>query len=188
MPSPLPTRNTGNTRTTRDSTDLWLQAVSNAANARRREGEVAPAVQSLPLLAQAAGDFESLAKEYALLGNPQNAAAAQNALAGALQDEGTRASGDREMALLDQAVQAYQNALEFRTRVADAHARENAETVAAALQRLEPDLREVVELKTFSGLTFQQISQATGLPQGTAATRYRSALAKMRAWFARQPQ
>ena len=98
--------------------DLWLQAVSNAANARRREGEVAPAVQSLPLLAQAAGDFESLAKEYALLGNPQNAAAAQNALAGALQDEGTRASGDREMALLDQAVQAYQNALEFRTRAA----------------------------------------------------------------------
>jgi RNA polymerase sigma-70 factor, ECF subfamily len=76
----------------------------------------------------------------------------------------------------------------FRFDSGDADARENAETVAAALQRLEPDLREVVELKTFSGLTFQQISQATGLPQGTAATRYRSALAKMRAWFARQPQ
>jgi RNA polymerase sigma-70 factor, ECF subfamily len=76
----------------------------------------------------------------------------------------------------------------FRFDSGDADARENAEVVAAALQRLEPDLREVVELKTFSGLTFQQISQATGLPQGTAATRYRSALAKMRAWFARQPQ
>lgn len=98
--------------------ELWLQAVSNAANARRREGEVAPAVQSLPLLAQAAGDFGSLAKEYALLGNPQDAAAAQNALAGALQEEGKRASGDREMALLDQAVQAYQNALEVRTKAA----------------------------------------------------------------------
>ncbi len=70
----------------------------------------------------------------------------------------------------------------------DADARQDAETVAAALERLEPDLREVVELKTFSGLTFQQISQVTGLPQGTAASRYRSALAKMRAWFARQPQ
>jgi RNA polymerase sigma-70 factor, ECF subfamily len=75
----------------------------------------------------------------------------------------------------------------FRYDSGDADARENAETVAAALERLQPDLREVVELKTFSGLTFQQISQATGLPQGTAATRYRSAMAKMRAWFARQP-
>jgi RNA polymerase sigma-70 factor, ECF subfamily len=76
----------------------------------------------------------------------------------------------------------------FRFDPADTDARENAETVAAALDRLEPDLREVVELKTFAGLTFQQIGQATGLPQGTAATRYRSALAKMRAWFARQPK
>ena len=76
----------------------------------------------------------------------------------------------------------------FRFDRGDVDARENVETVAAALGRLEPDLREVVELKAFSGLTFQQISQATGLPQGTAATRYRSALAKMRAWFTRQPQ
>jgi RNA polymerase sigma-70 factor, ECF subfamily len=75
----------------------------------------------------------------------------------------------------------------FRYDPADGDARENAETVAAALQRLDPDLREVVELKAFSGLTFHEISQATGLPQGTAATRYRSALAKLRAWFARQP-
>ena len=76
----------------------------------------------------------------------------------------------------------------FRYDPSDADARENAETVAAAMERLQPDLREVVELKTFAGLTFQQIGQATGVPQGTAATRYRSALAKMRAWFARQPQ
>jgi RNA polymerase sigma-70 factor, ECF subfamily len=75
----------------------------------------------------------------------------------------------------------------FRHDPGDADARENAETVAAALDRLEPELREVVELKAFTGLTFQQISQATGMPQGTAATRYRSALAKMRSWFARQP-
>jgi RNA polymerase sigma-70 factor (ECF subfamily) len=74
----------------------------------------------------------------------------------------------------------------FRYDPGDADVRENAETVAAALDRLEPDLREIVELKAFSGLTFQQISQATGLPQGTAATRYRSALTKLRSWFARQ--
>lgn len=76
----------------------------------------------------------------------------------------------------------------FRYDPGDADARDNAETVAAALQRLEPDLREVVELKTYSGLTFQQIAEATGMPQGTAATRYRSALTKMRAWFVRQSQ
>ena len=69
----------------------------------------------------------------------------------------------------------------------DAFAREAAETAAAALAHLSAELREIVELKTFAGLTFQQISQVTGLPQGTVATRYRTALAKMQAWFARQP-
>jgi RNA polymerase sigma-70 factor, ECF subfamily len=67
-------------------------------------------------------------------------------------------------------------------------ASERAEMVAGALQRLDPPLREVVELKTYTGLTFQEISQVTGLPQGTVATRYRSALAKMQAWCARQSQ
>jgi RNA polymerase sigma-70 factor (ECF subfamily) len=41
-------------------------------------------------------------------------------------------------------------------------------------------LREVVELKVYAGLTFREISAVTGLPQGTVATRYRSALEKMR--------
>ncbi len=76
----------------------------------------------------------------------------------------------------------------FRFDPGDAEAGENAETVAAALERLEPDLREVVELKSFRGPDVSADRQVTGLPQGTAATRYRSALAKMRAWFARQPQ
>jgi RNA polymerase sigma-70 factor, ECF subfamily len=66
----------------------------------------------------------------------------------------------------------------------DAAAREAAEAVAAALGRLPPELREVVELKTYAGLTFQQIGEATGLPQGTVASRYRSALAKMERWLA----
>ena len=70
----------------------------------------------------------------------------------------------------------------------DSGARQTAEAVAAALLRLPNDLREIVELKTYAGLTFQQIGQATGLPQGTVATRYRSALAKMEAWFARHPR
>ena len=63
---------------------------------------------------------------------------------------------------------------------------EIAETVAAALGQLPTDLREVVELRTYGNLTFQQVSQVTGLPQGTVATRYRTALAKMQSWFERQ--
>jgi RNA polymerase sigma-70 factor (ECF subfamily) len=68
----------------------------------------------------------------------------------------------------------------------DDDARDRAEIVAAALQRLDADLREVVELKTYAGLTFQEISQVTGLPQGTVASRYRTALAKMQDWCGRQ--
>jgi len=96
--------------------ELWLQAVSNAATAQRQEGEVAPADQSLPLLAQSAADFDSLAREYAALGDRHQAAAAQSGLGSALDDEGERASSDKAMVLLDQAVQAYRSALEVRTK------------------------------------------------------------------------
>jgi len=71
----------------------------------------------------------------------------------------------------------------FRASAHDGEAREAAEIVAAALGQLSVELREVVELKNYAGLTFQQISQVTGLPQGTVATRYRSALAKMNTWI-----
>ena len=74
----------------------------------------------------------------------------------------------------------------FCSAACDTDARDTAETVAAALQRLVPELREVVELKTYAGLTLQQISHVTGVPQGTVATRYRSALAKLETWLARQ--
>ncbi len=76
----------------------------------------------------------------------------------------------------------------FRASASDGEARETAEIVAAALGQLSMELREVVELKTYAGLTFQQIGQATGLPQGTVATRYRSALAKMHTWIASRLQ
>ena len=70
----------------------------------------------------------------------------------------------------------------------DAELRETAETVAAALAQLTAELREVVELKTYGELTFQQISAVTGLPQGTVASRYRTAVMQMQRWFARQPR
>jgi RNA polymerase sigma-70 factor, ECF subfamily len=68
----------------------------------------------------------------------------------------------------------------------DLEIREIAETVTVALSSLNPELREVVELKTFARLTFQQVAQVMQLPQGTVATRYRSALAKMRQWLEKQ--
>jgi RNA polymerase sigma-70 factor, ECF subfamily len=68
----------------------------------------------------------------------------------------------------------------------DCDARETAEIVAEAISSLNDDLREVVELKTYAGLTFHQISDVTGLPQGTVANRYRSALAKMQEWCAKR--
>jgi RNA polymerase sigma-70 factor (ECF subfamily) len=64
--------------------------------------------------------------------------------------------------------------------------REDAEIVAAALGRLTADDRELVELKIFAGLTFREIADATGLPQGTVATRYRRALESLRGWLAKQ--
>jgi RNA polymerase sigma-70 factor, ECF subfamily len=68
----------------------------------------------------------------------------------------------------------------------DLQAREAAETVAKALAGLDAPLREAVELKVYAGLTFREIAEVTGLPQGTVATRYRAALAKMRTWLVRE--
>jgi len=96
--------------------ELWLQVVWYAADARSREGEVAPADQSLPLLARSAADFDSLARDFAALGDRQAAAAAQNDLGTALEAEGERTGGDTAAGLLDQAVQAYRNALAVLTK------------------------------------------------------------------------
>ena len=68
----------------------------------------------------------------------------------------------------------------------DLPSREAAEWVTSALGRLDHDLREVVELKIYAGLTFREISAVAGLPQGTAATRYRTALETMRGQMAKE--
>jgi RNA polymerase sigma-70 factor (ECF subfamily) len=78
------------------------------------------------------------------------------------------------------------DALFVEASAVDADARDNAHSVAAALARLEPNLREVVELKVYSGLTIGEIGQVTGLPQGTVATRYRRALTALRRLLAKE--
>jgi hypothetical protein len=68
--------------------ELWLWSLSSVANARWQEGEVSPASESLPLLAQSASDFQFLSQQYSRLEDMQNCAWAQNGLGLALVDEG----------------------------------------------------------------------------------------------------
>ncbi len=68
----------------------------------------------------------------------------------------------------------------------DLEAREAAEMLSAALARLPPEQREVVELKTSAGLSLREIAEVTGSPPGTVATRYRTAIARLREWLTRK--
>jgi RNA polymerase sigma-70 factor (ECF subfamily) len=54
------------------------------------------------------------------------------------------------------------------------------EELAAAVKNLPAIYREVVVLKAWSGLTFQQISETLAIPLNTAASRYRYALEHLR--------
>jgi RNA polymerase sigma-70 factor, ECF subfamily len=58
--------------------------------------------------------------------------------------------------------------------------------IAAALARLDVVDRELVELKTYSGMTFRQVAETVGMPPGTVATRYRRAIESLRTWLAKQ--
>ena len=55
--------------------------------------------------------------------------------------------------------------------------------LARAVQALPAPLREVVAMKTWGELTFQQIADTLGVPLNTAASRYRYALEHLRATF-----
>ena len=48
------------------------------------------------------------------------------------------------------------------------------------MARLSDNQRRPSNSRIYGNLTFREISEVTGLPQGTVATRYRSALEKMR--------
>jgi RNA polymerase sigma-70 factor (ECF subfamily) len=52
--------------------------------------------------------------------------------------------------------------------------------IECALGRLPPDQREVLALKIWGDLTFSQIAEHLEIPAGTAASRYRYALASLR--------
>jgi len=83
--------------------------------------------------------------------------------------------------------QARQDFLEAHAMTAEtSRAWESADEAHAALGQLPDQQREVIELKIFGALTFVEIAELLDMPQGTVATRYRTALARMREWLERQ--
>ena len=52
-----------------------------------------------------------------------------------------------------------------------------------ALRELPPDQREVVHLKVFEGMTFQEIADVTNESINTVASRYRYAIERLRAYL-----
>ena len=57
---------------------------------------------------------------------------------------------------------------------------EELEEIEAALRGLPLEQREVVLLKTYEGLTFEEIGRLTGVNPNTAASRYRYGIEKLR--------
>jgi RNA polymerase sigma-70 factor, ECF subfamily len=60
---------------------------------------------------------------------------------------------------------------------------ETVDEAAAALAQLSEAQREVVELKIFGELTLAEIAVTLDVAPGTIATRYRTALIRMREWL-----
>jgi len=59
----------------------------------------------------------------------------------------------------------------------DADDREELEMAFTGLTTAE---REILELHIYGGLTFCEVAEVTEIPPGTIATRYRSAIARLR--------
>jgi RNA polymerase sigma-70 factor (ECF subfamily) len=63
---------------------------------------------------------------------------------------------------------------------------EVAGVVRDAVRLLPEDQRRVVELAYFQGLSYRDVAIAVGIPEGTAKSRLRLALAKLEATLDRQ--
>jgi RNA polymerase sigma-70 factor (ECF subfamily) len=61
-----------------------------------------------------------------------------------------------------------------------------ASTVRAAIKSLPDSQRRVIELAYFEGMTCREVALAAGIPEGTAKSRLRLALAKLEAVLDRQ--
>jgi RNA polymerase sigma-70 factor (ECF subfamily) len=56
---------------------------------------------------------------------------------------------------------------------------ELARGVRRGLDALPPPSREVLELAYYQGLTYREVAAALGIPEGTAKSRIRGALARL---------
>jgi RNA polymerase sigma-70 factor (ECF subfamily) len=65
-------------------------------------------------------------------------------------------------------------------------AADTADAVRAAVRLLPDGQRQVVELAFFEGLSYREVAVATGIPEGTAKSRLRLALAKLETVLDRQ--
>lgn len=63
---------------------------------------------------------------------------------------------------------------------------ETASAVRNAVRSLPPRQREVVELAYFRGLSYRDVAKVTGIPEGTAKSRVRLALARLETLLDRQ--
>ena len=68
----------------------------------------------------------------------------------------------------------------------EVEAAEAAGVVRAAVRLLPDSQREVVELAYFGGLSYREVALAAGIPEGTAKSRLRLALAKLESVLDRQ--
>lgn len=63
---------------------------------------------------------------------------------------------------------------------------EETQALEAALQKLPPEQREVVVMKIWGGLKFEEIANELNISQNTAASRYRYALEGLRKYIKKQ--
>ena len=54
------------------------------------------------------------------------------------------------------------------------------ETIADAVERLSPDLREVIILKHYQQLKFKEIAEITQTPEGTVKARFYKAISQLK--------
>ncbi|MEM0968413.1 MAG: sigma-70 family RNA polymerase sigma factor [Verrucomicrobiota bacterium] len=70
--------------------------------------------------------------------------------------------------------------VDVRTAVDDLFAREQADQVRSAIRTLPPDQRRAIQLAFFQGYTYSEVSQMLGIPLGTAKSRIRYAISRLR--------
>lgn len=105
----------------------------------------------------------------------------------ACRDRLRRRKKGRDHVSLDEVAESGEPALSQRPVALQAlETRDRARAVAAAIETLSHDQREVVVLKEYEGLTFPEIAEVLGVPLSTVKTRLYRALGQLRVELERQ--